>query len=418
MTRPRRRMFGPLFYVTAALAVVACVGTRVYVTWDQFVEAQQRQRMTAELRSRNPALRAAALNFLSRRGEGGFEPDLIAAAGDSDPGVRAAACGALGAVGGDFEVVIATLVVAARDSDGQVRSAAARSLGGVLHQVRLRAHSTAVTGPALAALKAGIGDADAEVRAAAADSLVAFGPGAKSASTRLAAAAARDADRPVRLAAARALVEINGPDDPDARRVLVQLAADPTLIADRAEVVAALKWAGPDTLAEVAEALARLAAAHRSAPPQAGFDDGEERVGADALRCLALIGPPARAALPALDALIRDEAVDPDVRSAAALTVAEIAGRSSPEGVAALLGLVVGKDGNGENREQAIMILFGVDPKLPARAAPDLIRQLSDPDPAVRGSAYRLLGTALESQAAIAAAAPTVTPESPAGQAP
>jgi HEAT repeat protein len=140
----------------------------------------------------------------------------------------------------------------------------------------------------VAALRAALEDADADIRKEAAIGLGGFGPAAKAAIPEL-RAAAKDHDGPARIAALRALWKIEG----DKEAVLPALRADSQSKDGRTRVGAA--WG----VWEVSQDPAVLPVL------VAGLRDQETGVCWDAVEALTVIGPAAKGIVPDLLALMQ-----------------------------------------------------------------------------------------------------------------
>ena len=241
------------------------------------------------------------------------------------------------------------------------------------------------------------------------------------------AAACGDDDRAVRLAASRSLSRVNGPDDPSAARTLIALLADPGPVADRPEI---LKVIGGLNDAAQDRAVAARRPCCRMATPA---------VIPDVLVCLPLAGPRAKAALPALEAML--DHGEPALRGGAGLAIIAIEGgpglASPPNAAPAAMGMAAMLQGGGggmgmaggaalalstpasggqvnprvvavltrilgdagiplEVRANALGMTQAIDPAWLAKATPGLVRQLADPDPNVRRTALELLSSIID----------------------
>ncbi len=246
-------------------------------------------------------------------------PALVGALDDRDPEVRAAAAGALGALGGAAEPAVPGLAGSLRDEQEAVRTAAAAALGALGPRSRAaapalfaalddpRANVRATAAQALARLELtaewvsslakALGNSDGYVRAFAAWSLGNLGPGARD--------------------AVPALVEALGPDD-TANVVAAALArigpaadqAVPALVADLRGPDAGRRWRAARTLGRIGP-LAEPAVAEL----RAALRDPNEGVRAHAARALGRIGPGAKPAAADLQRATGDS--DPGVRAEA-----------------------------------------------------------------------------------------------------
>ena len=261
-------------------------------------------------------------------------PALIDLLQDPDPDYHWSAADVLGDIGPAAEAAVPALARALEDSDEDVRSAAASALGNI--------------GPAaeaaVPALARALEDPDDDVRSAVASTLGSIGPAAGAAVPAL-IGALDDSDVYVRSYAAAALGEL-GP---------VAQAAIPALLR-------VLRDGAPETRGDAAQALGRIGVAseavvaglidalddpggwvHYSASdglrvlgPEAipaiigalsDPDPGIRRLAADSLRAY---GPEARAAIPALEALLEDPYAS--VRAMAEWALGEIKEDDEPSG--------------------------------------------------------------------------------------
>ena len=129
-------------------------------------------------------------------------------------------------------------------------------------------------------------------------------------------AAVGDDDRTVRLAAARALVKINGPDDPTAARTLISMVASREAVPDRQDVLAVVKTMSEPVQDRAVTALVGL------------LSLGDPEIVPDVIACLPEAGPRARAAVPALEALLNDP--EPGLLAAAGMAIVTIEGQDDP----------------------------------------------------------------------------------------
>jgi HEAT repeat protein len=382
MARPRQRVFGPLFYGTLVLAVVA-VGVSAYtVYWPAFEDWKEVQALGGSVRDADPARREAAVEKLAQRGRDTALPFLLAALRDERGEVRALALRGLSVVWASPEEADAALTAAASDPVDVVRSQAAIGLG------TLQAHGGSGPGAmtaahrrsALGTLHRLLADASPNVRIAAAYAVMPYGadPGS-SAGLR---AVLKDPDRAVRIAAARALLAVDGPDDGPAAQTLLALLADPEPSADRLDVLRALQAAGPSAQDRAVGVLTGL------------LQGGDSAVVGDVLDALPAAGDRAHAVVPTLEAMIRGD--DPFNRSAAIAAVLTIESPTSPRALALRLEMVCDTGLSYDQRQTAMLSVIEHHPKAVAPIAPELIRQLTDADRDVRITAHMLLGMILE----------------------
>jgi HEAT repeat protein len=407
-----------LFYSTllaGLLAAVYAAYLHVEPMLERIADRRQVAPLVEMLRAAEPAARESAANLLVMRGRGISLPILRDAARDPRGEVRALACQFLVKGGGDPSETVPVLIVAAGDEREDVRIEAARGLGRVPPYRTILGGTRSTSGgltpalrdDALRAVRRLLKDRSSPVRAEAAGALAGFGPD-RSRSADL-TAAVDDDDRAVRLAAARALVKVNGPDDPAAARTLIAMAASPDAVPDRPEVLRELKTMGEAAQDRAVAALAGL------------LSRGDPDILPDVLACLPEAGPRAKAAVPVLEALL--DHTDPGIRAAAGMAIVAIespedlqappdgtsgmgmsagmaspapGGHANPRTVAVLARIVADAAIPREMRENALGMVRVADAPALAKASSDLVRQLADPDPNVRRTALDLLSRIIE----------------------
>src|SRR5262249_54916333 len=152
--------------------------------------------------------------------------------------VQVEACRVLANLNIEPQALVPVLSRVASAESVRVRVETAVSLGRVLAfdaQVRQSPElTTERRNEAFGVLCRLLKDHVSEVRAAAANALVAVADDLPAIDKLVAAAA--DQDRSVRLAIAQALLRRNGPGDPTAAHVLVGLVADPGPVTDRPQI--------------------------------------------------------------------------------------------------------------------------------------------------------------------------------------
>ncbi len=206
------------------------------------------------------------------------------------------------------------------------------------------------------------------VRSAAAEALGEFAPDPTAAAALL--TATRNEDRAVRFAAASALLKFRGNGNRSAIRTLLTLLADQSPIPDRRAVLDVLNQVGGEAQHQAVTALVELLS-HR-----------EPIVRSDVIDCLQSVGPPARSALPALEALLSDD--DHLLRHSAGLAVMAILGKQDPRCVPILIGIIIDEELPRDWRMNALETLGETAPRALAKATPGLIRQLGEPHDAER----------------------------------
>ncbi len=233
--------------------------------------------------------RSEAVGALAQLGDPRAVEPLITALHDGTPDVRYGAAEALGRI--KDPRAVEPLIGGLRDTDRRMRYRAAESLGRIQDQRAVE--------PLIAALN----DNDHDVR----DNVVrALGWLRDRRGVEPLTATLRDPDRDVRLHAALALQSVNGAIEP-----LIALLSDP----DKE-----IRW-------NAAFAMSYMKDPQTIEPMIAALSDKDLcRV---AVRTLGEIGPTAKAAIPALETMLKDE--DAYVRSAAAEALKKIRGEEPPK---------------------------------------------------------------------------------------
>jgi HEAT repeat protein len=382
-------MFGPLFYTTLVVAIplgIMAILTRI----EPFLsERHELQALVEGLRSANPSVRDQSARRLEQRGSVISLPLFLEAARGSRAEVRAVACRSLAETLADPQAVIPVLVSAAHDRDDSVREEACRGLGRFAAFYASMPGKTAGARAAqaserradcLEALRQLLRDRSSSIRAAAAESLSGFGRNPQVAADL--ASIAGDPDRTARFAAARALVKLDGPQNPVAIQTLLALLAEPDVVADRRAVLEFLAGVGPIPHDQAVAALAGL------------LSHEDIAVISDVVDCLAADGPRARAALPALNRLLELE--DSRLRATTAMAILAIEGQESPRAVELLLRMIGDRALDFDVRGNAVGMLREVNPAALSKATPELICQLGSTAPQVRQHAAQLLSMIVE----------------------
>jgi HEAT repeat protein len=447
MSRPRRRLFGPLFYST--LVVAGLVGIYATILYGpellgqaerMFNEWREVAALAEALRVEDPVVREHAAKRLMTKGIEVSMPILREAVRDPRGEVRALALRSMSAGGGGPSQLFPALIAAATDGHELVRLEAARGLGGLARSQAvlkgLRSPSGAPGGltsaqrdDSIRTLRRLLKDPWSLIRAEAAGALVEFGPD-PSVSADLAAVAS-DHDRTVRLAAARSLLKVNGPGDRTAAGALIAILADPGPVPDRPEILQVIMGLSDAVQEQAVAALVGL------------LSGGDPAVVPDVLACLPMAGPRAKAALPALEAML--EHAEPTLRAGAGMAIVAIeggedfqslvngnsggmsmammggggagmggaggmspmnggagmappatGGKANPRVVAVLVRILGDAEVSPEMRANAFGMTQEVAPAALAKATPDLVRQLADPDPKVRRTALDLLSMIID----------------------
>jgi HEAT repeat protein len=385
MSRPRRRMFGPLFYITVTVAVLLAGYVQLESLGTALAAWLRERSLMQTLHADDSRVREAAIVTLMRNGSSKIVPLLVEAARDPRSEQRALACRYLVTAGTRPEEAVPILVAASSDTDPIVRFEVASSFGhlvrgNVFGMAQLASPSSGtpavdLRAASIVALRRLLKDPVGTTRVAAAEGLGHFGPDAGAAADL--EAATGDKERDVRLAAARALLRVNGSSDPSAGRTLVALVADPEPIADRRAVLDVVLSASTEVQDKAAVALAGLLTAD------------EISTSADVMECLVTMGPRARAALPAIERQLDDD--DPVQRAGAAVALASIGGKSPARVIDHLLKIVADLSAPVEWRQAALGKIWDVDETKVVLATPILIRQLASKTVDVRENAVEML---------------------------
>ena len=226
-------------------------------------------------------VRRQALEALSKIGPPEKKDLQLLTAGltETNPDVRAYAATALGKLGRDGRIYIADLLKVKHDSESSVRQAAIRSLGQVGRYDKERV---------MDALKEGLKDSERDVRAAAAESIVALGPTA--ADIPVLKDCLKHQDPEVQIAAARALFNL-GPEAKDAVSALLE-----TLNSSKDDQVRG----------QIVTTLGQIGAASKPAVPAIMETMKAKELRGKAMVALGNIGPEAKEAVPALAENLED----------------------------------------------------------------------------------------------------------------
>jgi HEAT repeat protein len=319
-------MFGPLFYSTLVVAVLVAIYDVVLnaPAWLDGISREIGERrevasLAEAVRSADASVRDGAGRRLITKGRGVYGPILRDAARDPRGEVRAQAYHFLFDGGGEPSEMVSLLVAAAGDAHEHVRLAAAMGLGRLARSelmpspARWRSGTPGGLTPAqrdeaLRALRRLIRDPSSLVRAEAAGPLGLFGP--DPAIVADLTAAVGDDEHAVRFAAAQALAKAGGPDHPAAAAALLAIAASPEALPDRQEAVRAIGTMSEAVQDRAVAALVNL------------LSRGERDILPDVIACLPEVGPRAKAAVPALEALL--DRGDPGLRAGAAMAIVTI----------------------------------------------------------------------------------------------
>jgi HEAT repeat protein len=406
MSRPRRKMFGPLFYTTVVVAVLLTALTEVYTGFPAITEWLTERSLIRALRADDTGEREAAATTLVKQGSGSVVPQLIEAARDQRADLRAMACRYLIRTGTELDVLVPVLVAAASDVDENVRYEAACAFGfffppSVTGQAQLivpthRTMSPSLRSASIKALRRLLHDHASLTRIAAAAALGLLGPDPEAIADL--SAATGDNDRDVRFAAARALLKVGGASDRSAGRALVALVADPEPIADRRAVLDVVLSAGKEVQDQAVAALARLLA-------NVDLPDDNNDIHGDVIDCLVACGPRARSALPLLDRFLENEI--PAERATAGIAFATIGGHANPRAIPILLKIIDDLAIAPDSRQAALEKIRELNEAELVKATPILIRQLGSTSAAVRLTAIGMLHSIIENTPAELPAPPT-----------
>ena len=415
MSRPRRRVFGPLFYSTLVVSVLLTICGEIVIHESAVRKLlrerafwQEEQALIAELHADNSKVREMALAALLERRSKAVVPYLLEAAHDPRSEVRGMACRYLVETVADHDVVVPVLAAAASDKDEKVRAEAALAFGrllavlppggqlgqspansmriipvsapanqgGRLISIPIKEMAPALRALSSKALRPLLKDRASPTRIAAADALGQLGPDPDAAADLIVAAG--DPERDLQLAAARALLKINGANDPTAGRTLVALIASREPIGDRMIILELVKSASAGVQDQAMAALASL------------LTDADLMIHQDVIDCLVAAGPRARLALPAVERLLNDK--DPRQRCMAAIAVARIEVKTSPRTLPILLKVIEDVAVMPEERHEILEIFRESNAADLVKATPILIRQLGSKNPNVRTAAMEMLG--------------------------
>jgi HEAT repeat protein len=123
----------------------------------------------------------------------------------------------------------------------------------------------------------------------------------------------------------------------------------------------------------------------------------------DVVDCLVACGPRARAALPTIERLLKDE--DPAQRAKAGIAAATIEGNASSRTISILLNMIDDLAIAPESRQAALEKIREFSEAELVKATPILIRQLGSKSAEVRLTAMGMLGTIIENTPALMPAA-------------
>jgi HEAT repeat protein len=215
-----RRRFGPLFYVTAAIALVVA-GSRPF--WESASEQYTAWRLTRQLRDSTKAIREHAALELARLGPAATSW-VIRATRDRDPVVRELACSIVVQTTPERpDEALAALLVAAKDIDPALRERAVMQLERMIGRYGT-SPETILVDRAIQALGEALGDDSRQVRLGAILGILTAGPKARSVLGSLDRMLG-DPDKAIRIWAADAMLHV----DADSTRTRVIAAMSPML---------------------------------------------------------------------------------------------------------------------------------------------------------------------------------------------
>ena len=317
MSRPRRRIFGPFFYLALLAWGLVAIFWAVEVARPGVETWLAQRAILKALRSPDIKTRQRTVLGLERESPGFGRAYLVEALGDPSLDVRVSACRSLAQQGYEPQTLIPILSAAANDEQVETRIETTRILSRIIALAGTQIHSSA-DGRTEAAVEARsasnsilyrmLRDQVPEVRAAAADALGETGLDSSVATELIAVAG--DPDRGVRLAIAKALLRINGRGDHTAADILTSLVTDREPVSDRSEAMKLVLQTNDETRNRAMLALAEL------------VSHTDSLVQPDLLDCLCAAGFLARAALPALEKLLDDP--EPGTRAAAVRAILAI----------------------------------------------------------------------------------------------
>jgi HEAT repeat protein len=369
--------------------------------WPTFTLWLESQRLTAQLRSENPIVADRAAKKLMDLGPAG-ETILLGAVHDRIETTRCLACRYISQLPIGSTTIVSTLAEALGDKEPAVRLEAARGFGPRYQLATWANGDESLREIVLSSLTSLLSDDQPLIQMEAANGLAAFGPNASSAVETL-GSLLRDKDRNLRAAAGCALLQIDGPNHPEAGNAIVESLTQPdpgTLALEPISLAAALHIAEPELRAR---ALTALVAQLRSDKPE---------VRSFALSVFKEMRGDARSAVPSLESLVKElgslagksmleraggtepgpiEDVNLTIRCDVASVLVAIDGKSSFVGISALLDAVADPAVGRDRRWQAYKILERTDPNTLGLTVPVLLEMIDDPDPLIRNDARELV---------------------------
>ncbi|MFO0889438.1 MAG: HEAT repeat domain-containing protein [Isosphaeraceae bacterium] len=388
MSQPGKKRFGPL--IPAAIVAGALVS--LYYGIELAGPTAERWaaswRVARQARSADPLVRLQALQEIEREDTAYARPYLLAALEDPVIDVRLAACRGLANRGVDLARLVPILEAATAHPDEAARSEAAEILGIVALRFAIAARIPPPggvepdTGPfegGRATLRRLLRDPSSKVRSSAVPALGAAGPDPES--IRALEGASGDEDAEVRLAIASTLMKLAGPDDPRGVGILIRLITDPEPLSYRDKAFGLLRGIGEESQGKVISALADF------------LGRADPAILPEVIQLAGGLPQPGRLA-PSLVKLLAHP--DPVVRGAAALTAASIQEGPDPRVFAALNAMIADRSFPPDVRSRALETVIEKSPSALIGATPGLLRQLADPDLAVRQSALALISSIIE----------------------
>ena len=251
-----RRRFGPLFYVTAGIALAVLI-SRPF--WETASNQYKAWRLSRQLQDQSPGGRELAATELVRLGPAATSW-VIRAMGTTDPVVRELACSIVVQTMPERpEDALAALIVAAKDADPGVRASAIKQLDHLIGRYGSSAQR-GVADRAIRALGQALSDESPQVRQIAVSNIWMLGPKAQSVVQEL-DQALDGPDKSLRVWAADAMLRV----DPEATRarvvdVMSSMLKDQSIRMEHYRLVAVLKNAqGADATAAMLVPLLKAA---------------------------------------------------------------------------------------------------------------------------------------------------------------
>jgi HEAT repeat protein len=392
MSTPRKKIFGPLLYWTLTFAALITAYSAFVCLKPRLDEWYEVRSLLSMLDSPLMQERESAASKLMEKDFEIAKPHFLQAARDTRSEVRIFGYRRIIYSRSDTASKIPILLSAASDSAAEVRMEAARGFGWLASELSrvLRTSPVANTLPrelesaGLQALTKLLKDASVEVRVAAIETIVSYRPDSSTVADL--AAAADDQESTIRLAASKALLMIGGPNDPTSIRVLLELVAERGVSQHRQAALESLRNSNVEAKDRAMASITELILSE------------DKTLQLDAIECVRSMGPWALAAQPALLRVAKEN--DPDFRAIVMMAIVAIEGHNTPEAIATLIEIVSDPSLSIERRGWAIGEVHRLQPATLSKATPALIRQLADPNPAIRITAGEFLSRIVVTTAA------------------